>query len=687
MTKHNNDRNLFFGVLGLQVGFITQTQLIDAMQQWVVEKNSPIETILVRKGFLTQEYADFLQELVDKHLHLNGGAIEKSIATLSSIHDVRKQLQSLEDPDLDATLSRALEIHRQSFEETMVQPVTPDGQIASGPAVVKPGDRFRILRPHARGGLGEISIAEDTELHREVALKQIRDPYCQDNASRARFMVEAEVTGQLEHPGIVPVHSLGQDKQGRPFYVMRFIKGSSLKDAIHDFHSRSAASDTEKRLQLHGLIGRLVDVCNAIEYAHSRGVLHRDLKPGNIMLGKYGETLVVDWGLAKTGARKDGAPQDEATVVPLSSDGSTETIMGAVVGTVAYMSPEQAAGKTDLLSPRSDVYCLGSTLYTILCGDSPIKKASQSEMLAAIEKGNVTPLKQRAPAVDPALAAICSKAMQLDPQNRYQTVQAMATDLERWLADEPVEAFPEPISKKLWRMARRHKTIVGSSLSMLLFSLAGLAVFNSILAEKNSQLLTANQQIQQQAEQLRQEQAQLQASRESLGQLAYNILESTELGLRDKPGIEAFRSEMLSRAHDTLKAAVEFNPESTTLRRSLADSARIIGQQATRIGDEAKGLQMLAMTTPLLEQLYQETTDRQQRNERLIDLIETYSEHVGILRRNNRFPEAARSSARSVELLAALESQTDIQEHQKLRVAGRSLTIHAGVLRDLLEWD
>ncbi len=687
MTKQNNDRNLLFGILGLQVGFISQTQLVDSMQQWLLEKDRPIEAIIVRNGFMTQQYAEFLTQLVDKHLQLNGGEIEKSIAALSSVHDVRKKLEALDDPDLDATLSRVIELHRQSFEETIVQPSNPADQAASSRPVSNPGDRFRILRPHARGGLGEISVAEDTELHREVALKQIRDPYSKDSASRARFMVEAEVTGQLEHPGIVPVHSLGQDKQGRPFYVMRFIRGNSLKDAIHDFHSKPAASDTERRLQLHGLIGRLVDVCNAMEYAHSRGVLHRDLKPGNIMLGRYGETLVVDWGLAKTGTRREQSPLDEATVVPLSSDGSTETIMGAVVGTIAYMSPEQAAGKTDLLSPRSDVYCLGSTLFAILSGESPIKKGSQSDMLNSIQNGNITPLKQVVPAVDPALAAICIKAMRTNPQDRFESARAMSKDLERWLADEPVEAYAEPFSKTLWRMARRHRTLVGSALSVLILSLAGLAVFNSILATKNSQLLTANQQIQQQSEQLQQEREQLRASRESLGQLAYNILESTELGLRDKPGIEAFRSEMLSRAHDTLKAAVEFNPESTTLRRSLADSARIIGQQATRIGDEGKGLQMLAMTIPLLEQIYQETADQEQRNETLIDIIETYSDHVGILRRNNRFPEATRSSARSVELLRTLENQSDIPEHQKLRLAGRSLTIHAGVLRDLLEWD
>lgn len=684
MTNKNNDRNLFFGILGLQVGFISEPQLIESMQQWITEKDTPIEAIFVRKGFMTLDYADFLEQLVDKHLQLNHGDIEKSIAALSSIHDVRKQIEALDDSGLDATLSKAADLQRSNFEETQIE---PSAQTATRPGNINPGERFRILRPHARGGLGEVSVAEDTELNREVALKQIREAYSEDNVSRTRFMVEAEVTGRLEHPGIVPVHSLGHDKDGRPFYAMRFIKGDSLKDAIRDFHKQDQSSQTKKRLQLHGLIGRLVDVCNAIEYAHSRGVLHRDLKPGNIMLGKYGETLVVDWGLAKTGARDEKLTSDEATVVPLSGDGSTDTVMGTVVGTIAYMSPEQAAGDLALLGPRSDVYCLGSTLYAVLSGETPVRKASQVEMLDAVEKGNITPLKKVAPSVDPALAAICAKAMMTDPANRYESARALAADLERWLADEPVNAFPEPITKRLWRLARKHRTLVGSAVSGLALCVVGLGIFNTILSDKNNQLQTANQQILKQSEQLQQEKEQLKASRESLGQLAYNVLESAELGLRDMPGIEKFRTELLSRAHEKLTQAVELHPESATLRRSLADSARIISQQATRIGDEKKGQEMMTLAISLLEQLNQEATDATQNTERLIDLIETYSTHVGTLRRNNLFPEAAQSSARAVKLLATLEETGEVPMHSKLRVAGRCLLTRAGVLRDLLEWD
>src|SRR5262249_46500227 len=163
------------------------------------------------------------------------------------------------------------------------------------------GLRFRVLRPHARGGLGEVLVARDEELQREVALKQIQDNYADDQESRTRFLMEAEITGGLEHPGIVPVYGLGQYADGRPFYAMRFIRGDSLKDAVERFHAadKPGRDPGERALALRGLLRRFVDVCQAMAYAHSRGVLHRDLKPGNIMIGKYGETLVVDWGLAK----------------------------------------------------------------------------------------------------------------------------------------------------------------------------------------------------------------------------------------------------------------------------------------------------------------------------------------------------------------------------------------------------
>ncbi len=204
--------------------------------------------------------------------------------------------------------------------------------------------RYRVLRPHARGGLGIVFVAIDDELHREVALKQILEPHADDPVSRERFILEAVVTGGLEHPGIVPVYGMGHYADGRPFYAMRFIQSDSLKVAIDEFHgaARQHASAGERALGLRQLLRRFSDVCNAIDYAHSRGVLHRDIKPGNIIIGRYGETLVVDWGLAKATGKPDPTAR-ERVLVPGSGSGSAETLPGTAIGTPAYMSPEQAA--------------------------------------------------------------------------------------------------------------------------------------------------------------------------------------------------------------------------------------------------------------------------------------------------------------------------------------------------------
>src|SRR5262249_46646667 len=183
-------------------------------------------------------------------------------------------------------------------------------------------ERYQVLWPHARGGLGQVSVAEDGELHRRVALKEIQPRYAEDPVSRERFVVEAEITGNLEHPGIVPVYGLGWRPDGRPYYAMRFINGEEFSKAIRRFHA-SDSPDFQGR-EFRWLVRRFIDVCNTIAYAHSRGVLHRDIKPGNIMLGPFGETLVMDWGVAKPVGRSEcgtgGAasstlpPNDESTI-------------------------------------------------------------------------------------------------------------------------------------------------------------------------------------------------------------------------------------------------------------------------------------------------------------------------------------------------------------------------------------
>ena len=333
------------------------------------------------------------------------------------------------------------------------------------------GGRFRIVRFHDRGALGEVYVAQDEELHREVALKQIRDEHADDAQRRARFLVEAEITGGLEHPGIVPVYGLGQDANGRPFYAMRFIQGDNLKKAIEQFHgAETAPRDPGGRaLEFRRLLGRFLDVCNAVAYAHSRGVLHRDLKPGNIMLGKYGETLVVDWGLAKAVGQADLAgPDSEPVLAPESGSEIKSTEMGERLGTPAFMSPEQAAGRHDEVGPASDVYSLGATLYCLLTGQPPFVATDLIELLPKVERGEFRPPRAVNLQVDRALDAICRKAMAVKPEDRYSSPRALADDIEHWLGDEPVAALPELWRERLARWMRRHRTWAQAGAAALL---------------------------------------------------------------------------------------------------------------------------------------------------------------------------------------------------------------------------
>jgi serine/threonine-protein kinase len=350
------DRNLLFGILALQMDFIRKDALIAALHAWVLDKAKPLGQILAEQGQLTPDLRQLLEAMVDKHIQVHQGDPQQSLAAVSSASSVRHELRQIADDDVQASLAQVSAAAASQAEGT----ASYHGKDAD-----VPGRRYRILRPHARGGLGEVFVAEDTELHREVALKEIRAEYASDKHSRGRFVLEAEVTGGLEHPGIVPVYGLGQYQDGRPFYAMRFVKGDNLKEAIQRFHQADTAQrgSGERNIAFRDLLGRFVDVCNAVAYAHSRGVLHRDLKPGKVMLGRYGETLVVGWGLAKVVGRSETLPDTgEATLQPGSADSDlVATRMGTAVGTAAFMSPEQAAGRLDLLGPASDIYSLGAT--------------------------------------------------------------------------------------------------------------------------------------------------------------------------------------------------------------------------------------------------------------------------------------------------------------------------------------
>jgi serine/threonine-protein kinase len=388
------DRNLLFGILALQMDFITRDQLVAAMSAWVLAKHRSLGEILVEQAALSARRRDLLEPMVAEHIAHHDGDPQYSLASFSADRSTRERFASIADPDIQASLGHVPSRAADADDRSRASNWTAGDSTSHGL-------RFRVLRPHAKGGLGVVYVAEDTELHREVALKEMHDHHADEPHSRSRFVLEAEITGGLEHPGIVPVYGLGARADGRPFYAMRFIRGETLKDAIAAFHTADAnprRDPGERTLALQNLLRRFLDVCHAIEYAHSRGVLHRDLKPDKIILGKYGETLVVDWGLAKAVGRGDESGRrpgidPERTLQPSSASGVAETRPGSTIGTPAFMSPEQAAGRPDLMGPASDVYSLGATLYCLPTGRAPFEGRGLDTVLWDLSTGRVLDLR------------------------------------------------------------------------------------------------------------------------------------------------------------------------------------------------------------------------------------------------------------------------------------------------------
>jgi serine/threonine-protein kinase len=361
------------------------------------------------------------------------------------------------------------------------------------------------LEFHAKGGLGAVYVGEDHRLHRRVAVKFIHHNLAVDPASRQRFALEAEVTGRLEHPGIVPLYGVGETDGNRLFYAMRFVDGSTLDEAILRFYTDDAAGNHGQGVEFRRLLASFVSVCKTIAYAHNRGIVHRDIKPENVLLGRYGETLVVDWGLALPVLREERFRQSgEKTLMPSGGSSGSSSSHGA--GTPAYMSPEQASELAP--TPAADVYCLGATLFKILTGAPPVAGNSLAEMKNKILEGRIRRPGEVRRDVPRPLEAICRKAMSLQPTDRYATALDLARDVERYLADEAVMAYKEPLWGRLARFGRRHRLatqVAVAGLALCLVVMGVSAVWLGSLAHREQKARESAEFAGQLAEQSRRE--------------------------------------------------------------------------------------------------------------------------------------------------------------------------------------
>jgi tRNA A-37 threonylcarbamoyl transferase component Bud32 len=460
------DRNLLFGVLALQLEFIDDRQFAQACSAWAARKDDPLADVLQELGWLSDDDRREVERLLERKLKRHGGDVRAGLAEVTT-DGVKHSLASIADADL-------VQHVREMLGAT--PPVAPGWVLLSTTAATPESrDRYTLTRLHGEGGLGQVWVARDNDLGRDVAFKQIRPERAAHPEMWRRFLKEARITGQLEHPNIVPVYELGRGEEGQPpFYTMRLVRGQTLREAIAEYHKRRQAG-AEDPLARPKLLQAFVSVCQALNYAHSHGVIHRDLKPDNVILGRFGEVVVLDWGLAKV------VDQAEENATRIGTDDEARpglTQAGQALGTPAYMAPEQAEGRLDLIDRRTDIYGLGAILFEILTGRAPHRGPGTAELLRRIAQGP-TPLARSAePSAPPALEAVCARAMARAPADRYDSAAALAEDVQRWLADEPVSAYREPLRVRLGRKLRRYRSVVAGA-AVVLLSVATVA---SVLA-------------------------------------------------------------------------------------------------------------------------------------------------------------------------------------------------------------
>lgn len=333
--------------------------------------------------------------------------------------------------------------------------------------------RYEIRGELDRGGMGVVLEVWDRDLRRSLAMKvALADESSErlDDRRAARFLEEAQITAQLDHPGVVPVHELGVNGEGRIFFTMRRVRGRDLREILHCVHYRLNDWSETRALTV------ILRVCEAVAFAHSRGVIHRDLKPANVMVGEFGEVLVMDWGLARvlgreeragTGGESGGSLNtvlgDERTRSPESN---LVTLNGEVLGTPAYMAPEQAQGDVNRLSQRSDVYAIGAMLYHLLAHEAPYfpkgEETTQVDALKALRQGPPRPLAEVRPGIAAELEAICLKAMSFEASERYEDVQALANDLRAFLEQRVVSAYETGAWPEARKWVRRNRSLAAA---------------------------------------------------------------------------------------------------------------------------------------------------------------------------------------------------------------------------------
>lgn len=463
----DRERNILFGLMATRMKRVSTAQLEAATVRWETDPSRDLPDHLTESGAISAADRERIGEMVEDAIKQRGG---NAAQTLASFGDVAEPAA-----DPDATL--------------------PGGGpgLAVGepevPAVEESPGRYEEVTEYARGGMGRIILVKDKFLGRQIALKELLTEHLGIKGTQAgtrtptkalltvpivqRFLQEARITGQLEHPSIVPMYELGYREDGNLYYTMKLVRGNSLYEAL------KICSNLPERL---ALLTHFKDLCNAIAYAHSRGVIHRDIKPMNVMVGEFGETVVIDWGIAKIRGGQDIHARGMSRTIERSefeTAGSMMTQAGTAMGSPYYMPPEQAWGKVDQIDERSDVYSLGAALYHIVSGKPPYADGNVREFFKKVGKEPPKPVTELEPEAPPELIAIVDRAMQADPAKRYQTARDMAKDVEGFMSGSFVGAYRYSFKDYLKRFIQRHKAILSVATAAVLILAVG-AVYSYV---------------------------------------------------------------------------------------------------------------------------------------------------------------------------------------------------------------
>ncbi len=539
-------------------------------------------------------------------------------------------------------------------------------------------NRFQVQRFLAKGGIGQVSIAIDKQLNREVAFKEIRSDRTSDKKLHGRFLVEAEVTGRLEHPGVVPVYSLGANQDGLPFYAMRFIRGKSLSNAIRNYHQGTktnehsdSAGEFNRQILFRKLLQNFVSVCNTLHYAHDRGVVHRDIKPDNIMIGTFGETLVVDWGIAKTGVENSSpssedpaaiCEQDRNLIPQLTSNKVTQ--QGDIMGTPGFMSPEQILGWQDRINACSDVYSLGATLYTLLTGRPPFESVRLPDLSVQVLEGTVKPPRQLNSEVPPALEAIALKAMAPKQSHRYESSVELANDIEAWLADEPTTAYRDPFWHRVKRWLKRHPAIASGTAATIALTIAGLITGLAIVGGFNRKLETSNNQLE--------EANRLALSEKSRAENNFGIAQSavdkylTQVSASPTLGSPAFldiRTSLLKTAIPFYEEFLRQNPDDRALASSRGGALARLGNIWQLESDHEKAIEHFQQAIDLFEELGLQRNINQ--SEADLNLLALQGCWLNIASSQSGIGQPAQAIASTKKSLGILESLLKTKRFQK----------------------